>query len=307
MHAMTYKVRGMFDVWIVSADGTRRQVLDKCPNRITNTGLNAFGLATNFARYLVVGSGSTEPTDNDTSLVSQVAQVALPNTGAAVLDSVNTAARTMTAVWTATFPIGAAAGNLTEVGIGYNPTELSTRALFRDSSNNPVTIQVGANDQLVVTYYVVVQFPDTVVTTITDPETGVQYTVSLAPGPVVNDQISGFGFNARRQAAWYPTSTLFRGAATVFGGPMEAPSGGNPVNVGSNEVAVTERPYVNGSYECIADVSLRLGYAFNDVSVVALRSSAYVGNQWKIKFEPMWSKTTLQTVDFTVVSRWARG
>lgn len=122
-------------------------------NLITDGGFtyvqsNAISLAVQYCR---VGSGSTTPSVSDTQLVSQVASATnTSSTTSALTSSPYTSSYTVTYQ----FALGAAAGNLSEVGVGWaaTGTTLYSRALILDGLGNPTTITVLSNEYLYVYY-----------------------------------------------------------------------------------------------------------------------------------------------------------
>lgn len=135
---------------------SRRVVADWFENLITNQGLDR--LATNYANenfpYCLVGSGATAPANGDTALVSPVASTSTQlSTSSGAQPSAP-----YYGYWRRQyrFGTGVAAGNLAEVGVGWGPSGnvLFSRALIKDSSGNPTTITVLADEILDVTYEV---------------------------------------------------------------------------------------------------------------------------------------------------------
>lgn len=168
----------------VNADGTerRRPLTDGwVDNRITNGGLDSIGLAGNrveIVRSCQVGAGSTAPADTDVALDSFVALTTSLN--GAVLEGHDTTGSPSFGWrrWTFRFGQGAAAGNLTEIGIGYLTTagSLFSRALIKDGSGAPTTITVLSTEFLDVTYEVRCYQPSADVSSVETIE-GVNYDV----------------------------------------------------------------------------------------------------------------------------------
>lgn len=144
------KSSGRFKFEAISKDGAVRN-LGEFDNLITDIGLTRMGENGDYLAFCRVGSGSTTPQFTDTSLVSQVAGVGSP----VVTDGV--ASVPPYHVWAQrvfTFAAGVAAGNLSEVGVGWatSGTTLFSRALILDASNNPTTITIQSDETLRVTY-----------------------------------------------------------------------------------------------------------------------------------------------------------
>ena len=154
-------VTGWFKFEAVKADGTRRLLADWFPNLITNQGLDRMGSNLDYLTYCQVGSGDNTPANTDTTLETFVA--ATNNT------SNDTAAAQASAPYYASrtkvfrFAAGAAAGNLSEVGIAWTngAGSLYSRALILDGGGLPTTITVLSDEFLDVTYQLRI-YPPTV-------------------------------------------------------------------------------------------------------------------------------------------------
>lgn len=151
------QVQGYFKLSAVQGDddgnpipGTERELTDWFPNLITNNGMELLK-GSGFLSYIMVGSGSTAPAKTDTTLGAFVAGM----TG-----TVSQGPNDFTPVdypWcsaqtTCQFAKGAAAGNLSELGVGISQTNMFARALIKDTNGNPTTITVTSIELLTVTY-----------------------------------------------------------------------------------------------------------------------------------------------------------
>ena len=141
---------GRFKFEAISSEGVVRN-LGEFDNLITDIGLTRMGANSDYLAYCRVGSGSTTPQFTDTSLVSQVAGVggAVSTEGVAPVPPYHAWSQRVF-----TFAAGVAAGNLSEVGVGWaaSGTTLFSRALILDASNNPTTITIQPDETLRVTY-----------------------------------------------------------------------------------------------------------------------------------------------------------
>lgn len=139
---------------------SKRLLADWFPNLITNAGLDMLASSTNpsgmpgFASGCQVGSGSATPTVGDTALQARIAGTTRsqqPNNGGG--PSSSSAPYFDSAIFTFSFGAGAAAGNLSEIGIGPDATgNLFSRSLIKDASGKPTTITVLPTELLTVTY-----------------------------------------------------------------------------------------------------------------------------------------------------------
>ena len=136
----------------IDADGNEVDCYEPVPtfpNLITNGGLERMGDNDDWLSRTYVGSGSAAPDFDDSAMNNFVAVTTSnqeTNSGAQSSDPYFTWRRI-----TRRFSAGAAAGNLSEVGMGW-ATALFSRALIVDAGGNPTTITVGADQFLDVTY-----------------------------------------------------------------------------------------------------------------------------------------------------------
>ncbi len=132
---------------------SRRVVADWFPNLITTVGLNRIGEFADSMNHCRVGSGNATPQFTDSQLQTQVAATSTVQTTAETPGGTPPnyfLGRTQTY----RFAAGVAAGNLSEVGIGWTATgaSLFSRALILDGSLNPTTITILSDEVLDVTY-----------------------------------------------------------------------------------------------------------------------------------------------------------
>ncbi len=121
-------------------------------NLITNQGLNRIGSTGNFHTHIHVGAGTAVPQFTDTGLQSFVASTS-------TIQAQTTTAQASAPFFgqtsiTRRFAAGVAAGNLTEIGVGWGPTGsvLFSRALILDGLGAPTAISVQPTEVLDATY-----------------------------------------------------------------------------------------------------------------------------------------------------------
>lgn len=129
-------------------------------NLVTDQGLERMATSSDYLGVCFVGSGSTPPSFSDSTLNTEIARVGKsknwPNQGSS---------NRITAAFNAdildpytygdmpyVFAKGVAAGNITEIGIGWGDGLLYSRALILDDLGNPVAITVLPIEVLTVTY-----------------------------------------------------------------------------------------------------------------------------------------------------------
>ena len=136
----------------LDADGNEVECYEPVPtfpNLITNGGLERMGDNSDWMSRTYVGSGSAVPNFNDSAMNNFVA---VTTNNQASTNGVQSSGPYF--AWTRItrrFSAGQAAGNLSEVGIGWLDG-LFSRALIVDAQGSPTTITVGAYQFLDVTY-----------------------------------------------------------------------------------------------------------------------------------------------------------
>jgi hypothetical protein len=309
-NTMVFGYAGYFKAEAYNPDtGERRLLQDWKKNLITNGGMDRLtnGGTGSFYNTLRVGSGSTTPAFTDTALVAHVASVAgaTPTYTEAVPTD---PAPYVKAVIVYTFAVGAAAGNLTELGLAPalnlagNP--LTTRALFQDSGGNPTTITVASDEQLVVTYELRCYLPATpAVAVLTNPADGVNYTISVLPARIgIN-----MGFNSMLASGVSMGNIGGTASGQVYYGAAAGSLGGlNGVPTGTSATAVysaSEAAYVAGTY--YKDISLTFGLTSANYAQIggfsgSTASSAYYAPCiWQWTISPKVDKTNVQNLRFT--------
>lgn len=182
----TYHSRfsGRFTILVTSGshDGPVVRKLE-FDNLITNTGLDRIGSITGRTDAVTsaqVGSGSTPPAFTDTALAAHVATKT--SDGRVVTNGWDSAGQFHWRRFSWQFAQGAAAGNLTEVGVGTtnSPGSLFSRALILDGNGSPTTLVILPNEFLTIVYEVRNYPPtgDVVVNTTID---GVARAITIRP------------------------------------------------------------------------------------------------------------------------------
>lgn len=168
-------VRGRFRLDAIDPDGNVRELAPWQDNLVTDIGLNALAgwvtgspgqtgdpdfnyNSSSLTQYCFVGSGSTPPTFGDTAPGAFVARAPRGNT---ITKSSSTSAPWYTGgIAVYQFAVGAAAGNLSEVGLDNGQTGSSqgykywmfSRALIKNAAGDPITVTVLPTEILQVSY-----------------------------------------------------------------------------------------------------------------------------------------------------------
>lgn len=146
------EIGATFKMRTFKADGTTTKETEEFHNLVLDTGLQRMGLGAWGTRCLV-GTGNSSPVVSQTQLDNTLVGT---NTVQATILSVNTTTKPYyySIQKTYRFGEGVAAGNLTEVGLGWplsgqNPCW--NRALIKDANGNPTTLTVLPDEFLDVT------------------------------------------------------------------------------------------------------------------------------------------------------------
>jgi hypothetical protein len=280
---------------------TRRLLADWFPNLITDFGLNAIGTTTSSHNFARVGTGNTAPTVLDTALVAQVAST---STNQSTVNTAQTIAPFyIEQVVTKRFALGAAAGNLAEVGMGSaaSGANLWSRALIVDGSNNPTTITILPSEILDVTYKIRI-IPPTgdVLGNIT--LASIVYSYTLRASQVTSANITGWeGFTSSGTDVAALTLTGFSAAFSGAIGPITSnPSGTAFVITSANSDA-----YSNNSLQRDGNFNwgLNEGNVPGGIRSVAV---AFGCCRYQIEFSPVIPKDVNKTLTLKVRHQWAR-
>lgn len=299
---MKVQLKGEFRMVAVNADtGEERLLADWFPNLITNSGLDAIGMAGNPVYACAVGSGNTPPTVLNSTLQSQVAST---NVGG----SIGSASAAVSAPYATTlerswrFDAGVAAGNLSEVGIfSYGPVMLFSRSLIKDTEGNPTTITVLSNEFLDVSYRLSIYYPESDVT-------GALLLGSTTHGFTVRPSSVTYASSYPRGA--YAQFNATASAAYVYASPATiGPVTDSPTTAHGYAIAgVTNDTYVPGSYRITGSLNLALDSANWPAGISALifPLERFSGMVYQAQFTPPIPKANTQTLKIDVAVSWGR-
>lgn len=142
------KVQALFKIVAVNPETNQEKNLtDWFPNLVLNNGLNRMSQGAWINRVLV-GSGNSIPSVNQTTLDNFVASTTGYNGTITPGSQLVTMPYYLTLNFVFRFNQGVAAGNLSEIGLGWSNTECWNRALILDTNGNPTTITVLDNEFL---------------------------------------------------------------------------------------------------------------------------------------------------------------
>lgn len=299
---MKIQLKGEFRLSAVNADtGEERLLADWFPNLITNSGLDAIGEAAFPIYSCAVGSGNTPPTILNTTLQTSVASTSAsgpinssqPAIAAPYASSVQRSWR---------FAAGVAAGNLSEVAVfSLSPVMMFSRSLIKDSSGNPTTITVLANEFLDVAYRVSFFYPENDVT-----------------GSVLLDGTThNFTLRAALVTAQsaYPRASkaMFNNlgnSAYVFAAPaqIETVTASPTTANGYAVAAVANEVYIMGSYRKVGSLNLDLDSANwgSGISAIQFPMELFSGMSYQAQFTPPIPKQNTQTLKIDIEISWGR-
>lgn len=296
-------VGGFFKLVATKLDGSRRVVADWFPNLVTDGGLNRMGVDS-FRNLCVVGTGSNAPNVTDTQLQTTVArtQSGAPNVP-------GTSAQSTPPYYTQNhtgfrFSVGAAAGNLTEVGIGWSTGsglgdyQLWSRALILDELGAPTAVTV-LPDEVLDVYYSMRIYPPTV-------DEAYQVTISGE----TYDCISRASIVTSTSRWFVPGGrvlfTSFSGGTPpgVFNGTI-GPITGNPSGVSNYSAGIANQPYDNNSLR--QDATLSWGLDAGNVSggIRSVEFQTGVGS-YQVQFTPAIPKDNTKVLSVGFRVGWAR-
>lgn len=249
-----------------------------------------------------VGTGTTAPSTADTVLESPLAMY--PSTAGSNVESCSSSYVAASgpdpayyrAIWTYTFPAGAAAGNLSEVGVGGTLSGSTTpilfsRALIVDGSGVPTTITVLSDEILVVTYELrlYIDQTDTAYSFFinTTSYSGTLRRALLTTPPV--------GMNVAMTAALSkPSQGLYTGSI----GPVT----GNPSGLVVNVAATQPTTYTNGTHYNDFRATYAVGVGTGNIAAVM---NSGVHGSWQFSISPAIPKTSSISLQLNWRQSWS--
>lgn len=294
---------GHFLLEAVHAETGERRVLAAFDNLITNGGLDRLGSAGSSAviSHVQVGTGSTAPANTDSALANYLAGTNRSYSYSASYGGNPTYHTEATHYWE--FNQGAAAGNLSEIGVGWAASgSLFSRALIVDGGGSPTTITVTAIEFLAVTYKLRM-YPPTADVTGTITLDGDDYDYIIRPSLA-----GGVAWAAHGQQAYAASSGAY--AELVYTGDigaMTSSPAGSAASISSASVAA----YSGGSYKRSLTYSASIGQGNLSGGIRSLAFSLYTNGglsqmKWQCQFDPKIPKDNTKTLSLTYDVSWSR-
>lgn len=292
-------MRGWYKIEAGDRFGPRRVLADWFPNLITTLGRDLFGSKKNgqgfgagCATGCFVGTGNTAPAVTDTALQTLLASTTTVHAQSNPGNS-SSAPYYGANLIQYQFAQGAAAGNLSEVGVGTASNSLFSRALILDGGGSPTTITVLSNEYLYVSYQLNLYNP-------TADVTGNVTIGGVVYAYVLRAETAGAGdwnaVNLTNDGGQLFGGRAFNGAiGTILGSPT-----------GSNSDADTITPgtYSAGSYQQTGSLQwgLSAGNLSGGITVVDMR---FIGvANYQLSFSPAIPKDSSHILVLNVGHTW---
>ncbi len=300
-----YKIeafRGITDIYgnlIAEIPGTRRLCADWFSNLITNQGLNYIGEQSDYLDACHVGTSSTAPQFTDTGLLGFIAGTAnrTSNTTSAASGSPYYGKR----IIVYRFGIGAAAGNLSEVGVGRTATtgNLFSRALIVDGVGAPTTITVLADEFLDVTFELRMYVPLIDVTGSTTLD-GISRNYTIRAREATNVNVWGVPIGTIASGGWASAGS---GDRTTFTGAIAAITSSPSGQIATTPNTVVDEAFVASLHYIDSTLYWQPGHSTGLIRCHQFISS--VGS-YQMEFLPVLDKTSPKALTHQFRYSWAR-
>lgn len=278
----------------VEIAGSRRMVADWFDNLIVNAGLDRMGANGDYLSNCIVGSGSTAPAVGDTALQSRIAST---NTVQSDTNGMVVSPRYGWRRKTFRFAAGVAAGNLSEVAVGWSSTAVFSRALILDGGGAPTTLTVLADEVLDVTYEFRAYVSEADVSS-SCVISGVTYACVTRPANIDGNQGLQLGdavtINTANRAAGVRTTEN-----STLGAVTSMPSGTKDAMDFTNEA------YVNGNYYRNHVLTAKLN-ASNFATGIGAVIVSNTFSDFQTSFTPKIPKDSTKVLTLQARSIWAR-
>lgn len=281
--------------------GTREVAADWFPNLILDNGLDLMGNSA-FLNACQTGSGSATPTVTDTALQSRIAG---STTIQANLYGTNNTA-TPYYGWrrkTYRFLAGTSTGNVSELGVGPNPTgPVMSRALVLDSGGNPTTITILSDEVLDVIYEFRLYVPTSDNTgSITLTTEGSTHTWVAGPIDVDAAQNTSWDYDLGGAFAFSAAGAYYTGGVFESNTRLAVTGSGS----GAGTYSLTHTAYVNGTRYRACTLFLDLNNGNFTTGLGSFQASGTFG-AYQFTFSPKIAKieTKKLTINFRI--SWAR-
>lgn len=223
-------VRGEYGFQVLRTDGSIKEEVPCVPNILLDSFFNFIqtypdsgSSYSNRLKILRIGTGTAEPVATQTQLVNTVYSVAGGDGASYTTSNISTDGTTWSASMTLkfVFPVGAFAGNITEVGLAFLDDVVSnaihSRTLIKDGFGVLRPITITLQDQLVVTYKLTMTGPEVVTGMIA--LNGSNYAYECRRPNFSSSGIGDilFSFNTQNSGAFPPTASFNSAGENITG------------------------------------------------------------------------------------------
>lgn len=294
------------------ADGSSRVLADWFPNLILDSGLIGMGAA-NYLSTCSVGTGTSEPNAAQTSLDNLLVSTATINSFTeGVVTSPEPRYGWLRRVYR--FEAGVAAGNISEVGVGWSAVGLVSRSLIRDPEGVPTSITVLPDEFLDVIYEFRL-YPNTIDSSFTIESGGVTYACVSRPIGTGDNARWGGGTNQNvgneigyRVLAIAPRDSFSYQLVDVYNTGLQAHTA-NPTTSYSGATSsadtIVQHTYNNNSVaQASAHYGLNKGNLSGGIAMFIFQSRGMGCHQ--ISFNPPIMKTGVHTLILNASVGWGR-
>ncbi|RLZ06647.1 hypothetical protein EAH57_15530 [Acinetobacter sp. 2JN-4] len=295
----------------VAVDTTTRketELTDWFPNLVLNAGLDRMSQGA-WINRVMVGSGNSTPLITQTSLDNFVASTTTRTEHASTRQLTNLPYY-YSLKTTFRFAQGAAAGNLSEIAMGWADNSCWNRSLIKDSNGNPTTITVKANEFLdILTELRIYPNLNDVVSDVDlkneDGDTISTHTVTVRPNMFIDLIHSG-------SYELFATAVRLADGINNMTNTIRVRAGDallNSIsqNVTGTTIVDTHGSAGNNSYpslkSCVYKLPFTITQALGLHKVISVKSRL---GDWKFEYNPPISKDNTQTLEHNFMLTWGR-
>jgi hypothetical protein len=293
MSEVNVGIDGYFDLVVTNKRGKQRRY--SFENLVLNSGLERLGTDAAIT-VCAIGAGTSVPIASQTALQAISASTSTTLTGAP------TDSGGLTPYWVGytygfRFPIGSLGGNYTEIGVGWAAGSMYARALIQNAGGTPVSISIGAGEQLDV-FYTRRIYPPLVDVVSVQTINGVATTVTVRAAQA--GSTSWWAANEYPRYGGSPVGINCEIFDGVLGAINAAPSG-----TSNAPSSVTVQPYVSSSFT--RNVSITIPNAVGNFATGIKSSRLWLRMaSFQFGFVPAVVKTSANVVTFNYSVTWGR-
>lgn len=293
------QVGALFKLVAHKGDGIPTRETDWFHNLVLDTGLVRMGVGTWIDRCCV-GTGNSTPAVTQTALDAFKASTTTQQASSVTVQT-TTAPYYRSGIIRWRFGEGVAAGNISEVGMGWGNANLWNRALIKDSSGNPTTITVLSDE-----------FLDVIAEIRDYPQQSYSGTMNLLDktGAIVSTHtVTGLpilqgGTVVYTQVGFYTGNTGVAVYTGVMGSSVTSiPSGSTTGAVSS--YAITRPTPTSTQYVATLNLS-ESNFTHQSFKIAGTGLMVSFDSLYKFQISPTITKTSSQVMTYTFTMSWGR-